>query len=142
MFITIDTSRPPSARKIAGGNGGNTFRLGGGGYQAIWVAESAETPEILLQQDFPRIGLSLAETAETPTTSCTRVSCRSSETSQTSETSIGGQDPVVHRRQIGRHEILALRQACDLTGLDVNIEKTGAVLVLCHIPYPRIHLEE
>src|SRR4029077_19128479 len=52
------------------------------------------------------------------------------------------QDPIVHRGQIRRHEVLALRQACDLAGLDVNIEKTGAMLVLRHIPYPGIHLEE
>ena len=111
----------------------------GGGYQAIWVAEIAETPKILLRQGFPLIGLSLAEIAETPTTSRIGGSCRSSETV---ETSMGGQDPIVHRRQIRRHEILALRQACDLAGFDVDIEKTGAVLVLGHIPYPGIHLEE
>jgi hypothetical protein len=104
---------------------------GGGGYQAIWVAEIAETPKILLRQGFPLIGLSLAEFAETPTTSRIRGSCRSSETS---ETSMGGQHPVVHRRQIRRHEILALRQAGDLAGLDVDIEKAGAMLVLGHIP--------
>ena len=29
MFIEIDTSHRPSARKIAGGNGGTPFRLQG-----------------------------------------------------------------------------------------------------------------
>jgi hypothetical protein len=131
MFIKIDASRPPSTRKIAGGNGGYIFRLEGRWVSGNLGSGNCGNPEILPPQGFPRIGLSLAETAETPTTSRTRLSCRSS---QTSETSMGGQDPVVHRRQIRRHEILALRQACDLARLDVNIEKTGAMLVLGHLP--------
>ena len=108
----------------------------------IAVRKYSQAPGSGRRAELLAIGVSLAETAETPTRSRTRVSCRSSETSETSETSIGGQDPVVHRGQIRRHKVLALRQACDLARLDVNIEKTGAMLVLGHVPYPGIHLKE
>ena len=83
-----------------------------------------------------------AETAETPTTRQRQGFVSVLRNLANLRNSKGRAGPVVHRRQIRRHEIFALRQACDLAGPDMNIEKAGAMFVLGDLPYPRIRLEE